>query len=101
MFGPALNRSHGDNDWIDRIIFAAGNGLQRHDDFRRKHDRVFRFVRIGAVPAHAAHGDVYRIDICVGVTPRDADFSCFQKRVVVIPEREIRFPKPCIKSRFQ
>ena len=56
------------------------------DDLGRKHDRVLRLVRISAVSAHAADGDIDRIDIRVGVSFRHSDMADLNFRV----DREIR-----------
>ena len=57
-FGSAVDGADRDNDRIERIIFPACDGLPRVDDFCREDDRILRLVRIGAVSAHAAHGDI-------------------------------------------
>ncbi len=101
MLRPAVDRADGDDDGIERIVFAAGDGLPGVNDLRGKDDRVLRPVRIGAVAAHSRHGHVDRIDIGVGVTGGDADVVDLQLRVVVKPKREIRFGKPRVKAILQ
>ena len=101
MFGPTVNGSNRYHNWIDRIIFAARDSLQCIDNFRRKNNRILRLVRISAVPAHAAHGDVYGIDIRVCVTFRDADVSGLHLRVIMVTQREIWFAEAIVKTRFE
>src|SRR5574343_1057525 len=49
--------AHGDHGSLLRVHIARDDGLQRHDDAGRGHDRVLRAVRHGAVTAHTAQGD--------------------------------------------
>ena len=96
-----MNRAHGDDNWIERIIFAARNRLQRVNYFRREYNRILRLVRIGSVAAHATDSDIDRIDIRVCVTFGYANVAGFQVRLVMKTERKIRFTEFFVKTIFE
>src|SRR5947209_3467037 len=89
------------DDRFEWIVFAAGDCLQRVDNFGRKHDRIFRFVRVGAVSTDTAHGDVNRIDIRVSRPFSDPDVTDLEVGFVMKAERKIGFAEAVVKTSLE
>ena len=96
-----MDRTDGDNYWIQRIVFPAYDGLPVVDYFRGEYDRVFRLVRIRAVPTHPSDVDVDCIDVRSCITFSHADAAGFQIGFVVESQSEIRLAEFFIETVFE
>jgi hypothetical protein len=63
MLCPRMEAAYGYHRRILRIDLTADQSLQRTDNPRRQHDRVFCGVRIGSVATNAAHLNVDAINV--------------------------------------
>ena len=101
MLGATVDRADGDHRRVERRDLAADDGLQVGHQQRRQGDRVLGGVRVGAVAAGAAYGDVHRIDVGQRIAGHQPDAAGGQRGIGVQRQDHLGPREPLVETAGQ